>query len=136
MSGRCDTTLGTKNLLNPVIPGETVTTATFYGPNTSIFDASLGAGNVRAVGSYQYSETPTGTINHSMIYQGPPSGVGGTWTQTDVPANGVNVVGGTVVGQVADTISHSTMGNLVVGNYDLTGTTTPIKPRFVQRLHL
>ncbi len=123
-----DTTLGSKYLLNPVIPGETVTTATFYGPNSSIFDPTIGAGNVRAVGSYQYTQTPTGTFNHGMLYQGPPSGAGGTWTQTDVPSNGVNVVGGTVVGQVANTISHSTMGSLVVGNYDLTGTSTPILP--------
>lgn len=123
-----DTTAGTKYLLNPAISGETVTTSTFYGPNTSIFNPSYGAGNVQAVGSYQYSQTPAGTFNHGMIYRGPASGVGGTWTQTDVPANGVNVVGGTAVGQVADTISHSTMGDLVVGNYDLTGTTTPIKP--------
>lgn len=123
-----DTTAGTKYVLTPTFAGQTVTTSTFYGPNTSIFNPSYGAGNVQAVGSYQYSQSPTGTFNHSMIYRGPASGVGGTWQQTDVPANGVNVVGGIVVGQVADTISHSTMGDLVVGNYDLTGTTTPIRP--------
>ena len=123
-----DTTAGTKYLLTPTIDGQTVTTSTFYGPNTSIFNPSYGAGNVQAVGSYQYSQSPSGTFNHGMLYRGPASGVGGTWQQTDVPANGVNVVGGVVVGQVADTISHSTMGDLVVGNYDLTGTSAPIKP--------
>ena len=55
-----------------------------------------------------------------MIYQGPIDGVGGTWTQIDVPSDGANVVGGIVIGTtVADTILHSTMGDLVVGNYDL-----------------
>ena len=60
-----------------------------------------------------------------MIYLGPVSG-GGTWTTIDVPADGSNTVGGVRAcppGQpgcmVMDTIAHSTMGNLVVGNYDL-----------------
>jgi len=58
------------------------------------------------------------------MYQGPINGSGGTWTQIDVPTNGVNVVGGTVLGgQVEDTILHSTMGDLVVGNYDMVGGT-------------
>ena len=116
-----NTSAGSKFAMTPVVSGETVTSATFYGPVTSIFDPSLGSGNVLAVGSYQYSQSPKGTFNHGMIYQGPVNGIGGTWTQTDVPSNGVNVVGGTAVGPVADTISHSTMGNLVVGNYDLVG---------------
>jgi hypothetical protein len=88
-----------------------VTSSTFYGPNTVRYDPSLGSGNVRAVGSYKYNESASGpNTDHGMIYQGPVSG-GGTWTQID--ANPL-VSSGTLL----DTIAHSTMGNLVVGNYD------------------
>ncbi|MEA1650244.1 hypothetical protein UAJ10_14640 [Nitrospirillum sp. BR 11164] len=95
----------------PTFPGQTIVTSTFYGPNTALFDPGLGHGNVRAVGSYQYEESGKG--DHGMIYQGPLDG-SGTWTQIDVPAD---VAGGTV----ANTLAHSTMGDLVVGNYDLAG---------------
>ncbi len=118
-----DTAAGTIYLLNPDFgPGQTVTTATLYGPNTSIFDPSIGLGNVRAVGSYQYSESPSGIFNHGMIYQGRVDGTNGTWTQIDVPSDGVDVTDGIVIGTaVMDTILHSTAGDLVVGNYDLVG---------------
>ncbi|MFN4015252.1 MAG: DUF4114 domain-containing protein [Reyranella sp.] len=113
-----DTGSGTMYVLTPDFAD--VTSATLYGPDTAIFTPGIGLGNVRAVGSFQSSASPAGVINHGMIYEGPVNGVGGTWTQIDVPSNGVNVVGGVVIGtQVADTILHSTMGNLVVGNYDL-----------------
>ncbi|TWB45252.1 hypothetical protein [Nitrospirillum pindoramense] len=97
--------------LTPTFPGQTVTSSIFYGPNTPLFDPTLGKGNIRAVGSYKYSEG--GKADHGMIYQGAPDG-SGTWTQIDVPAD---VAGGTV----ANTIPHSTMGDLVVGNYDVAG---------------
>ena len=98
-------------------------TGTFYGPDTSTYNPdTIPAGQVRAVGSYR---TGDGVFNHGMIYLGPVSG-GGTWTNIDVPADGSNTVGGVRAcppGQpgckVMDTIAHSTMGNLVVGNYDL-----------------
>ncbi|MFI5030634.1 MAG: beta strand repeat-containing protein, partial [Reyranellales bacterium] len=93
-----DTAAGTKYTLTPVFAGETITTATLYGPDTAIFTPSIGIGNVRAVGSYQYAESPSGTFNHGMMYQGPVNGSGGTWTQIDVPADGTNVVGGIVLG--------------------------------------
>lgn len=113
-----NTEAGTMYVLTPDFTG--VTSATLYGPDTSIFTPGIGLGNVRAVGSFQSSASPVGVINHGMIYEGPVNGVSGTWTQVDVPSNGVNVVGGVVIGTpVADTILHSTMGNLVVGNYDL-----------------
>lgn len=117
-----NTAAGTTYLLNPTFAGETVTTASFYGPDTSIFNPALGAGNIRAVGTYEYEETPTDVFDHGMLYQGPVNGVGGTWTQIDVPSDGVNVVGGIVIGTtVRDTILHSTQGDLIVGNYDLVG---------------
>ena len=113
-----NTEAGTLYLLAPTFAG--VTSATLYGPDTSIFTPGIGLGNVRAVGSFQSSASPAGVINHGMIYQGQVDGVGGAWTQIDVPSNGVNVVGGVVIGTtVADTILHSTMGDLAVGNYDL-----------------
>jgi hypothetical protein len=107
-----DTTTGKIHTLFPQFAGETVTTSTFYGPNTSIFTPSIGVGNVVAVGSYQYSESSV--ANHGMIYRGPVSG-GGSWTQIDVPSS---LVGGATV---FNTIPHSTMGDLVVGDYDLQG---------------
>ncbi|HEX8622863.1 MAG TPA: hypothetical protein VF718_12925 [Allosphingosinicella sp.] len=97
-------------LLPPTFAGQDVTTSTFYGPDTFLFNPSLGKGNVRAVGSYQYSGSSA--CNHGMLYDGPPAG-GGSWTQIDVPSS---AVGGAAVW---NTIPHSTMGDLVVGDYDL-----------------
>ena len=98
------------HLLSPELDGQDVTSSTFYGPDTFLFNPSLGEGNVRAVGSYQYAGSDA--YNHGMVYEGPPAG-GGCWTQIDVPA-------GAVGGQaVWNTIPHSTMGDLVVGDYDL-----------------
>lgn len=99
-------------LLPPCFEGQEVTSSTFYGPDTFLFNPALGKGNVRAVGSYQYSGS--GAYNHGMLYHGPPSG-GGSWRQIDVPAS---AVGGCAVW---NTIPHSTMGDLVVGDYDLQG---------------
>jgi hypothetical protein len=98
----------------------------FYGPDTHVFNASsIPSGDVRAVGSYETSPN-NGVLNQGMIYLGPVGGSGGNWSAIDVPANGKNVVGHTkacrVPGSncfVMDTIPHSTMGDLVVGDYDL-----------------
>ena len=100
-------------------------TGTFYGPDTTTYNPdTIPAGQVRAVGSYRTNPN-NGVFNHGMIYLGPVSG-GGTWTTIDVPADGSNTVGGVRACpsdqpgcMVMDTIAHSTMGNLVVGNYDL-----------------
>ncbi len=106
-------------------PFKNFETGTFYGPDTSTYNPdTIPAGQVRAVGSYR-TKPSLGVLNHGMIYLGPVSG-GGTWTTIDVPADGSNTVRGVRAcpsGQpgcrVMDTIAHSTMGNLVVGNYDL-----------------
>lgn len=101
------------NALTPVFSGQTVTAATFYGPNTPFFNPSIGAGNVVAVGSYKYAEgSPSAAVDHGLLYQGPITGIGGTWTQIDAT---LLVQGGD---SLKNTIAHSTMGNLVVGNYD------------------
>ena len=109
------------SVLTPPFPN--FQTGTFYGPDTNTYNPdTIPAGQVRAVGSYRNGD---GVFNHGMIYLGPVSG-GGTWTPIDVPPDGSNTVGGMRAcppGQagctVMDTIAHSTMGNLVVGNYDL-----------------
>lgn len=76
-----------------------------------MFNPSLGEDNVRVVGTCQFATS--GKQNHGVIYQGPPDGKGGVWKQIDVLSS---AVGGK---SVYDTIPHSTMGDLVVGNYDL-----------------
>jgi hypothetical protein len=103
---------GTSYFLNPTFGGQTVTTSIFYSADTPLFNPSIGAGNVRVVGSYQYSESAT--LNHGLVYEGPLAG-GGTWSQINVPSV---AVGGAII---ENTIPHSTMGNLVVGDYDLQG---------------
>ncbi len=100
------------NQLTPVFPGQTVSSATFYGPNTARFNPSIGAGNIIAVGSYKYAEGSSGpNFDHGMLYEGPVNG-SGTWTQID--ATPLLTVGETLL----NTIAHSNMGDLVVGNYD------------------
>ena len=97
----------------------------FYGPDTHLFNpSSIPSGDVRAVGSYETSSKTV--LNQGMVYLGPVSGGGGSWTTIDVPANGKAVVGHTKACRVSgsncfvmDTIPHSTMGDLVVGDYDL-----------------
>lgn len=99
------------SVMSPVFAGQTVTSSTFYGPNTSLFSSSIPNGQVRAVGSYKYDEGTSGpNMNHGMMYVGPVSG-GGTWTQLDATSL---VQEGTLM----NTLAHSNMGNLVVGNYD------------------
>jgi hypothetical protein len=109
----------------PAFPA--VTSATFYGPDTHAFNpATIPSGKVRAVGSYVSSSAPAGMDNQGMIYLGPVSGSGGSWTSIDVPAKGERTTDGLRACPrirpkciVMDTIPHSTMGNLVVGDYDL-----------------
>lgn len=97
--------------LTPVFAGQTVTTSTFYGPNTPLFNPGIGKNNIRAVGSYKYAEASDPQADHGMMYEGPLDG-SGAWTVLDVPKD---VAGGAVF----STIPHSTMGDLVVGNFDL-----------------
>jgi hypothetical protein len=113
------------SVLTPSLPD--VTSATFYGPDTHSFNpTTIPRGEVRAVGSYQSSSAPAGVLNQGMIYLGPSSGSGGSWTSINVPADGAHTVGHLRACRkvqvncfVMDTIAHSTMGDLVVGNYDL-----------------
>lgn len=99
------------SVLTPEFDGQTVTSSTFYGPNTAYFDPDLGEGNVRAVGSYKYAEADAPNADHGMFYEGSVDG-GGTWTEIDATA--LVAPGDTLI----NTIAHSTMGDLIVGNYD------------------
>jgi hypothetical protein len=108
--GNLATNSGTAYKFNPVIGSQVVTSALYYGPDTAEFNPSLGAGNIRIVGSYQY--TGSTQDNNGVLYTGPLNGVGGTWTQINVPDA---PTGGTV----ANTIPHSVMGSIAVGNYNL-----------------
>ena len=94
------------HLFNPTFPFEKVTSSMFYGPNTNLFNPSIGDGNITAVGAYRYTRS---NYQNGMIYTGPLDG-SGTYTKLVAPGNGILAVG--------DTIPHSTMGNLVVGNFD------------------
>src|SRR5262249_51045153 len=71
----------------PNLPAQNVTTSLFYGPNTPIFDSSLGAGNVRVVGSYKFSNNAHPKNDHGLMYEGPIAGCPGSstscWTQLD-----------------------------------------------------
>jgi len=98
-------------LLTPVFSGQTVTSSSFYGPNTAFLNPTLGDMNIRAVGSYKYTEGASGPdYDHGMMYQGKIGS--GQWTQLD--ATSLVPPGDTLL----NTICHSTMGDLIVGNYD------------------
>ncbi|MBU6221708.1 MAG: right-handed parallel beta-helix repeat-containing protein [Planctomycetes bacterium] len=111
--GDLTTGVGKAVRVNPTFSGQTVTTSLSYGPNTSAFNPAIGKNDIRVVGTYKYSESAVDG-QHGVLYQGPANGVGGTWTPINVPAD---LAGGTVT----NTIPHSTMGNLVVGNYSVEG---------------
>jgi hypothetical protein len=124
--GRLATAAGaTVSVLRPAF--RRVTSSSFYGPNTHLFNPrAIPRGEVRAVGSYVSSAAPQGVHDQGMMYLGRLSGRGGSWKSINVPADGRHVTGHVRACPrsrrrclVMDTIAHSTMGNLVVGNYDL-----------------
>jgi hypothetical protein len=91
---------GQWTILNfPGSSGVTVTSTALYGPN------GLPSNNVRLVGSYKLSDSQ---FDHGLLYEGPPDG-SGAWQTLDYPSVGETVL---------NTIAHSTMGGLVVGNFD------------------
>jgi len=100
---------GDWTLLNfPSSPGVTVTSTTLYGPD------ALSSNNVRLVGSYKTQET--GAYDHGLLYEGPTDG-SGTWQTIDFPIAAATP-SPSPGEQVLDTLAHSTMGGLVVGNFD------------------
>lgn len=83
-------------------------TAVFYGPDTPLFNPSIGEENIRVVGTYRRSGE---NYDHGVLYKGPPDGSGEDWKPIDMPD-------GVAGGKVINTIPHSTMGELIVGNYE------------------
>lgn len=91
---------GTWNILNyPSSEGKTVLETNLYGPNNGLKN------NIQVVGNYTTKETGKSTIG--CLYEGPLDG-SGKWT-TIIP---------NLNEPVLNTIAHSTMGGLVVGNYN------------------
>ena len=89
----------------PSAPGKTVTATALYGP-----DNGNRAGNVVVVGSYTTEETgPIAQLG--LLYQGPADGSNLNGWSTLNPSS---LTKDTVI----NTLGHSTMGGLVVGNFD------------------
>lgn len=88
---------GTWNVLSyPSTPTSTVTTTTLYGPNP------IRENYINVVGNYKTLETGDRVLG--ALYQGKLNG-SGIW-KTLIPSK-----------ITSETIAHSTIGNLVVGNY-------------------
>jgi hypothetical protein len=101
--GPISTSGGTWHLLNyPSSAGVTVTSTSLYGPNNGNT-----SGTVQIVGNYTTAESAGSAIG--LLYQGAVDG-SGAWS-TLLPPSPDN-------SSVINTIAHSTMGGLVVGNYD------------------
>jgi hypothetical protein len=83
---------------------------------TNVYSADNGTGgNVMLVGTYVTSQTGN-THNYGFLYNGPIPDNGTSWTTLQVPSSLAN-------GQtVNNTIPHSIMGGLVVGNYETPST--------------
>ena len=97
-------------VLKPQFPEGQTVDSTFYGPDTWVFNPSIGEGMIRAVGTCTFEKGEA--RNHGMVYHGKPDGTDGKWNLTDMPDE---LAGGVVW----NTVPHSTMGELIVGNYDL-----------------
>ncbi len=99
--------------IRPTVPG--AISSIFYGPDTQFFNpVSIKPGELRVVGSCKYATG--GAYDHGLLYDGGTDGEG-IWTIIDMPRDVAQPPQGV---NVANTILHSTMGNLIVGNYDLT----------------
>jgi len=92
-----------------------VASAIFYGPDTSVFTPSIGDGNVRIVGSYRLKKREVTQYDHGVKYEGPLHD-----KELEDPARWLTIDMNPLqaLGPVANTILHSTMGELIVGNYD------------------
>lgn len=115
---------GATNVLN-AFGGVGTTNTLLYGPDTPAFNPSIGIGNIRAVGTYN-STASTNNQLFGALYTGPAAG-GGVWLNIQVPDA---VAGGTVY----DTIPHSVMGDLVVGNFSIVGTNASPGSGFIYNL--
>ncbi len=95
--------VGTWHLLQyPSSSGITVSSTAFYGPNNG-----NESDTIQLVGNYTTIETESSALG--LLYQGPVDG-SGTWATLTPPVES----GDTLL----NTIAHSTMGGIIVGNYD------------------
>jgi hypothetical protein len=91
----------------PSAPGRTVTSTSLYGPDNN------GFGNVTVVGVYTTLES--GAIaQQGLLYQGASDGSTISGYSTLYPASLVTNPNDYII----NTLGHSTMGGIVVGNYD------------------
>lgn len=93
------------NFPSDVNAGRTVTSTSLYGPDNN------GVGNVIVVGSYTTLESGS-FVQQGLLYQGAADGsttLGYTTLNPSILSPGEAVI---------NTIGHSTMGGIVVGNYD------------------
>jgi len=99
---------GTWTVLNYPGAGNT----SLYGPN------GLASGNVRLVGSYTACDATPPPRNHGLLYEGPPdNSCSSCWQTIDFPISAASP--SPSPGEVVqNTIAHSNMGDLVVGNFD------------------
>ena len=94
---------GSWHLFNyPTSTGVTVTNTACYGPNNGST-----TGMLQVVGNYTTSQHGTDALG--FLYQGPADGSGSWTTLNPQVLESIPVI---------NTIGHSTMGGLVVGNYD------------------
>lgn len=114
---------GVTNTLN-AFGGVGTTNTLLYGPDTPAFNPAIGAGNIRAVATYNLAGS--GNQLFGALYTGPAGG-GGTWLNIQVPDS---VAGGTVY----NTIPHSVMGDLVVGNFNIVGTNASAGNGFIYNM--
>src|SRR5215471_16241549 len=99
---------GTWTVLNYPGAGNT----SLYGPN------GLASGNVRLVGSYTACDATPPPRNHGLLYEGPPDNSCSTcWQTIDFPISAASP-SPSPEEVVQNTIAHSTMGTLAVGNFD------------------
>ena len=83
------------------LAGESVTGTAWYGPNNG-----ESVGTISVVGNYTVESN---NFAQGILYSGPLGG-GGTWTKLLPPSPDHT--------SVKETIAHSNMGGIVVGNYD------------------
>lgn len=103
----------------PEFPNQTTNATTLYSCNTHYFDSRIPEGNLTAVGSYNYKQSP---ITKSFLFKGNFYGVG-EYSQIVIPPQPfVNeTTGKNSTREVGHTLAHSVMGDLVVGNWYYAG---------------
>lgn len=103
----------------PQFPNQTTNATTLYSCNTHYFDSRIPEGNLTAVGSYNYIESP---ITRSFLYKGDFYG-NGEYTEIIIPPQPyVNeTTGKNSTREVGHTLAHSVMGDLIVGNWYYAG---------------